>query len=53
VSLFVVERKTLAPYEDREIVKASGFLWDPASKQWWRSMPPEDTAGLPFRVRAG
>jgi DNA polymerase III epsilon subunit-like protein len=43
---------SLAPYEERETVKANGFLWDPAKKVWWRDMPSEDTKGLPFAVRA-
>jgi DNA polymerase III subunit epsilon len=41
----------LAPYEEREIVKSFGFQWDKSTKQWWRDMPPEDIAGLPFKVR--
>ena len=44
---------SLAPYEDREIVKAHGFLWDAKLKQWCRDMPPEDIEELPFPVRAG
>ena len=43
---------SLAPYEERETVKANGFLWNPDKKVWWRDMPPEDTKGLPFAVRA-
>ncbi len=42
---------SLAPYEEREIVKASGFKWDPGRKEWWRVMAAEDARGLPFRTR--
>lgn len=42
---------SLAPFEEREVVKANGFLWDPQRKVWWRDMPPEDTGALPFKVR--
>lgn len=41
---------SLAPYEERETVKANGFLWNPDKKIWWRDMPPEDAKGLPFQV---
>ena len=44
---------SLAPFEQREIVKAHGFMWDAERKQWWRDMPPEDVEELPFPVRAG
>ncbi len=43
---------SLAPYEERETVKANGFLWNPDKKVWWRDMPPEDIGRLPFQVRA-
>jgi DNA polymerase-3 subunit epsilon len=43
---------SLAPFEERETVKAHGFLWSPEKKVWWRDMPSEDTATLPFGVRA-
>ncbi len=42
---------SLAPFEQKDVVKAHGFLWDGDRKCWWRSMPPEDVAALPFKVR--
>jgi DNA polymerase-3 subunit epsilon len=43
---------SLAPFEDRELVKSHGFRWAPHPlKEWWRMMPLEDVAGLPFRCR--
>lgn len=41
-------------YEDREIAKSHGFLWDQPKhgKNWYRYMPPEDVAELPFKVVA-
>jgi DNA polymerase III subunit epsilon len=42
-----------ASYEDRDVVKGHGFLWNPAKhgKNWYRYMPPEDTKSLPFPVK--
>lgn len=42
---------SLAPYEDREVVKAHGFHWDPARKVWHRRMAIADAEKLPFRTR--
>lgn len=42
---------SLAPFEEREVVKANGFLWNPNQKIWYRDMPAEDTGELPFKVR--
>lgn len=42
---------SLAPFEQKDIVKQAGFNWDPTSKVWWRSMPSEDAAKLPFKCR--
>jgi len=42
---------SLAPFEDRERVKAAGFEWNAAKREWWRKMPAEDVAALPFAVR--
>jgi DNA polymerase-3 subunit epsilon len=43
----------LVSYENRQIAKANGFGWDEAKhgKNWFRYMPPEDAAALPFQVR--
>lgn len=43
---------SLAPYEERETVKAHGFKWDPQRRQWWRVMAIEDAADFPFSVKA-
>ena len=42
---------SLAPFEQKDIVKAAGFRWSPEQKVWWRDMPLEDAQGLPFQVR--
>lgn len=42
---------SLARFEEKEIVKAHGFRWDAAAKQWWRSMPIEDCEALPFKTK--
>lgn len=41
---------SLAPYEERETVKANGFTWNKDRQEWWREMSIEDTAALPFQV---
>jgi DNA polymerase-3 subunit epsilon len=41
---------SLAPYDDREMVKANGFKWFPEDKEWRRRMAVEDAGKLPFRV---
>lgn len=43
---------SLAPYEQKEIVKKYDFTWnDLAAKQWAKRMPPEDATRLPFAVK--
>lgn len=42
---------SLAPFEQKDVVKNAGFRWDGDSKVWWRRMPLEDTKALPFKVR--
>lgn len=39
------------PYERRQEAKDAGFRWDAPSKQWLRTMPPEDTKELGFKVK--
>jgi DNA polymerase III subunit epsilon len=41
---------SLASYEERETVKQHGFRWDPERKIWWRRMPIDDAAKLPFKT---
>lgn len=40
-------------FERRQVAKDHGFRWDEAKhgKNWFRTMPIEDTAELPFQVR--
>jgi len=42
---------SLAPFEQKDVVKAAGFRWDADRKVWWRDMPLEDTGELAFKVR--
>jgi len=42
---------SLATFEQRGVVKAAGFRWNPEQRVWWRDMPPEDAEKLPFAVR--
>lgn len=42
---------SLAPFEEKDTVKAAGFKWDPHRKEWWRVMAQEDAKDLPFRTR--
>lgn len=42
---------SMAPYEDRELVKRHGFRWEPSSKTWWRRMALDDAKELPFKWR--
>ena len=44
---------SLAPFEQKDVVKAAGFRWDADRKVWWRDMPLEDTGELPFKVKVG
>jgi DNA polymerase-3 subunit epsilon len=46
-----VRLMSLAPYEERETVKAHGFKWLPELKIWVRTMAVQDAAALPFRTR--
>lgn len=42
---------SLAPFEQKDLVKQHGFRWDATSKHWWRKMAIEDAGKLPFRVQ--
>lgn len=46
-----VKVHSLAPFDQRDKVKASGFSWDPTAKVWWREMAEEDVAALPFATK--
>jgi DNA polymerase III subunit epsilon len=43
----------LVSYENRQVAKDHGFSWDEPrhGKNWYRHMPPEDVAQLPFQVK--
>jgi len=40
----------LVSYDQRQIAKDAGFLWNEKSREWYRMMPPEDVEALSFRV---
>jgi hypothetical protein len=42
---------SLAPFEQKDVVKSFGFRWSPEQKVWWRVMPFEDAEQLPFKVK--
>ena len=44
---------SLAPFEQKDLVKSHGFVWDPKAKHWWRDVPIDDIDALPFKVRRG
>lgn len=41
----------LVSYEERSKASSAGFQWDGEKKQWWRVMPAEDAAALPFPTK--
>lgn len=43
--------QALTSYEEREMTKAAGFQWDPATKMWTRRIALDDVGALPFKVR--
>ena len=38
-------------YHDREKARAAGFRWDPARKQWLRTLAIEDASTMPFPLK--
>lgn len=44
---------SLAPFEEKETVKAAGFKWNEPGfeRQWSKVLPVEEAKALPFRVR--
>ena len=40
----------LVSYDQRQIAKDAGFFWDDKRREWYRAMPEEDVAALPFRA---
>lgn len=40
---------SLAPFEQKDTVKAHGFKWDPDRRAWFRRMAIQDAEKLPFR----
>lgn len=45
------EIHSLAPFEQKDVVKENGFHWDPARRVWHRTMAIEDAEKLPFATR--
>lgn len=43
----------LASFEQKELVKSHGFLWDPKMKHWWRDVPIDEVDSFPFPIRKG
>lgn len=41
---------SLAPFEQKDVVKENGFKWFAKERQWRRTMAIEDAKGLPFMV---
>ena len=37
-------------YDDRQLCKDANFSWDGDKRQWWKMLPAEDAAALPFRT---
>lgn len=44
-------RVALVSYDNREQARKAGFAWDGARKEWWRDIPLDDVAALPFKTR--
>lgn len=42
---------SLAPFDQKDVVKSHGFTWEPAPRVWTRTMAIEDAKTLPFAVR--
>ncbi len=42
---------SLAPFEQKDVVKEAGFRWDPDRKVWWRRMAVDDAKSLPFKTK--
>jgi len=44
--------RALVSFETNGLAKAAGFRWDPDGRMWWKTIVPEDLAGLalPFVV---
>jgi DNA polymerase-3 subunit epsilon len=47
---FIVADQSYNPQRNEQ-AKAAGFRWDGAKKEWWRLMPVDDAANLPFKTR--
>lgn len=37
-------------YEQRDLARQAGFFWSQEKREWYRMMPQEDMAALPFRA---
>lgn len=46
-----VRAVSLAPFDQRDVVKSHGFRWQPEQKKWWRLIAKDDVAALPFKCQ--
>lgn len=37
-------------FEQKDLAKEAGFFWEPQRREWYRMMPTEDIAALPFKA---
>lgn len=42
----------LVSFDERELAKTAGFAWEPSTKTWWREVPEDEIAALPFKTRS-
>ena len=40
----------LVAFEQKDLAKEAGFFWEPGRREWYRMLPREDIASLPFRA---
>ena len=45
-----VKLEAVAPFDEKEKVKAAGFAWDDEKRIWWRDVPVDEISSLPFRT---
>ena len=43
--------QAVVSYDNRQVAKDHGFVWDNIQRVWWRQMAIEDTKSLPFLVK--
>jgi DNA polymerase-3 subunit epsilon len=45
-----VKLEAIAPFDEKQKVKDAGFAWDADKNQWWRDVPLDEVAALPFQT---